>query len=92
LLPSKSEGLSRSVMESLFFGIPCIMSNIDGANEIIKNGENGYLYNNEEELINILTGIISAFIPETVMQRKSILPDSYRYRTCIDQYFKELPD
>jgi len=86
LLPSKSEGLSRSVMEALFFGIPCIMSNIDGADEIIKSEKNGYLYNNEEELIDIMIGIISEFTPDTVRQRKLILPDSYRYRTNIERY------
>ena len=44
ILPSFTEGLPFSILESMSVGIPCIYSNISGANEII-NKNNGFLVN-----------------------------------------------
>ena len=43
VLPSLLEGLSLSVMEAMAASIPVIATDIDGMNEIITNGENGFL-------------------------------------------------
>jgi glycosyltransferase involved in cell wall biosynthesis len=40
----KGEALSGSIRESLAMGIPSIASNIGGNSEIIKDGENGFLF------------------------------------------------
>jgi glycosyltransferase involved in cell wall biosynthesis len=40
----KGEALSGSIRESLAIGVPSIASNIGGNSEIIKNGENGFLF------------------------------------------------
>jgi glycosyltransferase involved in cell wall biosynthesis len=40
----KGEALSGSIRESLAMGVPSIASNIGGNSEIIKNGENGFLF------------------------------------------------
>jgi glycosyltransferase involved in cell wall biosynthesis len=40
----KGEALSGSIRESLAMGVPSIASNIGGNSEIIKDGENGFLF------------------------------------------------
>ncbi|WP_256013248.1 glycosyltransferase family 4 protein [Desertivirga xinjiangensis] len=41
--PSYREGFGMSVMEANAMGVPAIVSNITGCNEIVENGINGYL-------------------------------------------------
>lgn len=43
LLSSKQEGLPRSLMEGMVMGLPCVVSNIRGNIDLIKNGEGGFL-------------------------------------------------
>jgi len=39
------ETFSISALEALCCGLPCVLTNIGGANEMIDEGENGYLSN-----------------------------------------------
>ena len=43
LLPSLEEGISNAVLEAMALGIPVISTDCGGMNEIINNGENGFL-------------------------------------------------
>ncbi len=43
--PSKREGLSVALMESIAAGLPVVCSNIRGNNDLITDGEGGYLCN-----------------------------------------------
>ena len=43
VLSSKQEGLSRSVMEGMAIGLPCVISKIRGNVDLVENGEGGYL-------------------------------------------------
>ena len=53
VLPSFSEGVSRSALEALFLGVPCVLRDVDGASELIHDGINGYLFNENSELHSI---------------------------------------
>ena len=43
VMPSYREGLSRSIMEAMAAGLACVVSNIRGNVDLIKDGEGGYL-------------------------------------------------
>jgi len=60
VLPSFSEGLSNTLLESMACGTPVIASNVGGNSEIIKNGETGYLYpsDDSDRLADILITLL----------------------------------
>lgn len=45
VMPSFREGLSRSIMEAMAGGLPCVVSKIRGNVDLIENGIGGYLCN-----------------------------------------------
>ena len=45
VLPSVFEGMPKSLLEAMACGLVCIGTDIDGINEIIEDGVNGYLAN-----------------------------------------------
>ncbi len=42
VMPSIREGLSRSIMEAMASGLPCVVSRIRGNVDLVKDGESGY--------------------------------------------------
>ncbi len=42
LFPSVFEGLSYALLEAMLQGVPCVVSNVDGNNDVIHNGINGF--------------------------------------------------
>jgi glycosyltransferase involved in cell wall biosynthesis len=80
VLPSTTEGVSRSVLEALYLGVPCLVRDIDGNSELITNEENGYLFHNDDELSDLM-------IKTASLSRKplgancNLLPDNCRQET-----------
>ena len=60
VLPSFREGLSRSLMEAMVFGLPCVCSKIGGDIDLIIEGEGGLLYSPND--INGFAEAINFFI------------------------------
>ena len=61
VMPSFREGLSRSIMEAMACGLPCIVSRIRGNVDLIKDGKGGFLCDTKfcNELIDDINNIIS---------------------------------
>lgn len=57
VMPSAYEALGRVAIEAMFYGCPTIAHNSGGPKEFIENRETGYLFNDTEELINILNHV-----------------------------------
>lgn len=89
VLPSLSEGLSRSALEALYLGVPCVLRDADGNSELIKNGINGTLFTNPEDLPSAM--LRSAEISRrknTADLRPSLLPAGFRQEFAAHQYLK----
>lgn len=86
---SKSEGISRSILEALFLGIPVMISNIDGSNKIIKNYKNGYVFNNVNEFKYMLPKILQ-WSKKLSRKRSSLLPNFVTQKVVSEIYYKNL--
>ena len=65
ILPSFSEGMSRALLEALHLGVPSIVRNVDGSNEVIKPGYNGECFSTNEELLTIMRKFIGGRYPRS---------------------------
>ena len=64
VMPSFREGLSRSMMEAMASGLPCVASKIRGNTDLMVDGEGGYLCDTNDvssyaEKLNILANDLS---------------------------------
>ena len=76
VLSSDYEGFPLVCNEALASGIPVISTKVDGVVDIICNGINGYLYNSQNELTDILNYMALHSIPDfnPTECRNAILP------------------
>ncbi len=54
IFPSYSEGLGLVLLEAMSHGVLCITRDVAPMNSIIQNGENGFLFKDNNELIEII--------------------------------------
>ena len=61
LFPSKQEGMPNSVLEAMACGLPCLVSASAGTEEIVSEGEDGYLCpaDDESAFVDRLTRLLS---------------------------------
>lgn len=86
---SKSEGISRSVLEALFYGIPVMTSNVDGSKDLIKNFKNGFVFNNESIFFSNFKKVL-IWSKKLSKKRKCLLPHNFRQKNVSDIYLKNL--
>ena len=86
VLPSLSEGISRAALEALHLGVPCILRNVDGNQELITPRVNGELFNNNPQVLPILTKMIEKPLRVT----HSLLPLGFRQIGEVSKILKHL--
>ncbi len=86
ILPSESEGMSRAVLEALFFGIPCVLRDVDANRSIIKPGINGELFKSDDELYSVLKRIISE--RRLIDGKDNMLQHNNRQSVNVIKYFE----
>ena len=59
ILPSRSEGFPKVILETAAAGIPSVLYSDYGASEWITLGENGYVVNNLSDMITIIESLHS---------------------------------
>lgn len=82
------EGVSMGLMECLVCGIPCIISNNPGNVEVIKNGENGFVYKNRDEAKDILYNLSKdeSYLRELKNKTKEYFYNNYRSELWVEKY------
>lgn len=88
ILPSESEGISRAVLEALFFGVPCILRDVDANRELITPGRNGELFRSDEELVDLMAHVLSAHSGRH--GSGNLLPTPFRQQTNAQLYLSAL--
>ena len=59
IMTSRFEGTPMVALEAQCFGVPVVSTPVDGMKKVIQNGYNGYLTDNNDELVNRLVEIMS---------------------------------
>ena len=62
-IPSRLEGFSLALLEAMASGLVCIASDIEGNNDVVRHGVNGFLFNPDDtrQLVNLLNRAVSAY-------------------------------
>lgn len=86
LLPSLWEGLPIALLEALYMKKICIVSNIIGNRDVIKDGVNGYVANNEEDYTRIIDSLDIEKINNITIEAQKDIIDNYNMESTIKQY------
>lgn len=81
--PSSSEGTSRSCLEALQLGIPCIVRESVANNYFIAEGYNGFLYSHTDQLPSLVLSAVSLRFKN---QGKSLLRPAYSDDSILSSY------
>lgn len=89
VLTSLSEGMPSVILEAMGCGLPIIASDVGGNNEIVREGDNGYLITGDDiELIAQRLAILinDRQLRERMGQRSRALALAYDWRHIMDKY------
>lgn len=81
---SKSEGLPFNIMEAMSLKIPVMASNVKGHTDLIVDNYNGYLFNDEDELIEKLLHLINNKDIEALKENEYNFIQDYFLENVID--------
>lgn len=68
VLTSLSEGMPSVILEAMGCGLPVVASDVGGNNEIVREGENGYLIQGDDS--NALARRLAEFINDETLRRR----------------------
>ena len=91
ILNSEREGLSRSIIEAISYGVPVLCRDVPGCNNIVDDGRNGFLLKQHEDLSAKLIEI-SNINPHVWENLSSNSANSFKHYSagCIAQKYKEV--
>jgi len=90
ILPSYTEGTSRACLEALFLGLPCIVRKVDGNSELIEDGINGFLFEDDNDLYNIMVKAIKIDFKRHI--NSILIPDFYRQSTSARTFLRYIEE
>ena len=91
VLPSTQEAYGAVTGEALMAGVKVVVSRKAGSADLVREGENGYLFDPKDEkgLSACLVKLLDELAPgRPLALRENLLP--YRFETCISDLLKEI--
>jgi len=91
ILNSSYEGLPHVILEAMYYECPIIASNVGGTPEIVKDGENGFLfeYNNQKELLKKIYLLKDENIKEKIIKNaKQFVKQFADVDKMVEEYIK----
>jgi glycosyltransferase involved in cell wall biosynthesis len=58
MMSSRTEGTPMCVLESMLLGVPVVSTAVDGIKEVIEHGEDGFYYDDDEEIVQAICKLI----------------------------------
>lgn len=93
ILPSYREGFPNVVLEAGAMGLPCIVTNISGCNEIIKDQHNGVIIppKDEVKLFEAMKSIVidKKLVNEMALNSRSVIVNNYERSFVWNSLLKE---
>lgn len=94
VLTSRWEGTPMCALEAMALGTPIVSTPSDGMRDLVSNGVNGYLAQEDEELARRLLEILTdpehrAFLSENGKRRFAQINDAPKYRSVIAQCYRQ---
>ena len=90
VLPSRSEGMSNALLEAMAHGLPCIVTDIAGNNEVIEHEQNGLLVrlDDEEDLAGAITRLTMDQALRERLGRRALgtVEENYSIDSVTDRY------
>ena len=90
VIPSLTEGTSRTALEALYLGIPCIMRNTSGNNELITSNSMGLLFDDDNDLYLKMIDIYKKKARYNNQRNKSLLQESNTQNYCVNQLINKI--
>jgi glycosyltransferase involved in cell wall biosynthesis len=87
---SETEGLSMSIIEALHAGLPCIVTQVGGNPELVRQDENGALYRHSD--LTALTALLTRFATDGDLRRRmgersrQIAQQDFTIEACTEKY------
>ncbi len=92
ILPSRSEGMSNSLLEAMAYGLPCISSKVSGSTDIIDDGLNGLLFDmgSVEGLVNCINNILNNPEKQEYFGTEAVkkINSSFKMEIIVQKYFE----
>ena len=90
LLPSLWEGLPIALLEAMYLGKICVVSNVIGNKDVIKNSLNGFVCDESENYIETINNILNAKVNINKIENNSVndIKNNYSTKKMCSEYKK----
>jgi len=86
ILPSLWEGLPMSLLEAMYMKKLCLVSNVIGNRDVIKNGINGFICESAEEFANVINNQINNINHTIINNAYQDILDEYNTKIMVKKY------